>query len=98
MADSILKFKLSHLLIRLIALANLFHFLVGTYSRTYYEATRFDSDVDIIVLFWLFASSFILILWVGLEVLWLRTANVLLPGERKSIAIDGLFALIWFFT
>jgi hypothetical protein len=94
--EATLKYKLSHIFLRVLAAACLLHFLLAEYSQTYYSATNAtDPDVRLILLTLLMASTFILPLYVIFEALWMRGEW---RGRRRHLLIDAAFAAAWFFT
>lgn len=91
-----LKYKLSHIIVRVVAATCLIHFLLAGYSRTYYSATKAnDPDVSLILLTLLMASTFILPLYVLFEALWMHGAR---HGRHGHLLIDAVFAAVWFLT
>jgi uncharacterized membrane-anchored protein len=97
MKDTILKYKVSHVLIRIIAIAQIAYLLLGIFSKRFYEATKLDSDWDAILWMWLLASLLVLPFCVGLEGLWYFVAKSegRAPKEGISILIDAGLVLVW---
>jgi hypothetical protein len=89
-----LKYLLLHLVLRVIVGINIAHLSLGTFSRSYFQATKrlFRSGIDVK---WMLASSVILPLYVLLEMWWmLRTGSS--RSKTKGLLIDGGLALLWF--
>ena len=97
MKDSLLKYKVSHVLLRVIALAQTAYLLLGMYSKSFYAATKLGSDWDAILQIWLLASLLLLPFFVGLEGLWYFVAKSegRAPKERSAILIDAGFVCGW---
>jgi hypothetical protein len=101
MPESLIKFRASHFIVRIAAAVSVTHFLIGSFSRPYYEATRFaDPDVELLFAIVLMASTVVLPVLVGLEFLWLYAGAIgaNFKRERNSILVDGCFAAIWCVT
>ena len=100
MKDPTLKYKVSHVLIRFITIAQITYLLVGTFSKRFYEASKLDSDWDAILWIWLMASLLVLPFFVGLESLWYLAARSDGRGTKEgaSILIDAGMVLVWMAT
>jgi hypothetical protein len=84
------KYRVSHLLVRLIAFANIAHLLL-TFQPSYFRAKiNLFNGIDI---YWMLASSFLLPLYVGFETWWMFRAK---PSQKRSLLIDWLVAVLWF--
>lgn len=84
-----LKYRLSHLAVRLIVIINLAHLSLSFY-HPYFRATKSlvrRADLD-----WLMISSVLLPLYCLIETLWMRRA---LPSQKKDLLIDWAFAITW---
>ena len=96
MADVALRYRLSHIVLRVLSAACLIHFLLGEYSPTYYSATKpADGNMGFLLLSLLAASTFALLLYVLCEALWMRGDW---HSRRKQLLIDAAFATAWFIT
>ncbi len=91
MVEYILKFKISHWILRLIVIILIVDmFLDEYYSPYYYDWFRQRGLAD--VMFALTTASLLIIpLFVGLEFWWMRR----IESERKALAIDALFAIAY---
>jgi hypothetical protein len=90
MADYPLKYRLSHLLVRLVATVNIAHLLLLAYRPYFRAANNFLGWMDIK---WMMASSFLLPLYVGFETWWMFRVE---PSQKRALLIDWAFAVIWF--
>lgn len=88
-----LKYRLSHLALRLIVTINIAH-LSLSFNPAYFQAIKpiFRNGFDIK---WMLVSSVILPLYVLFEMWWmLRTGSSSL--KTRGLLIDGALALAWF--
>ena len=85
-----LRYRLSHLAVRLIVAVNIAHLLLLTY-RPYFRAVT--NHVGWIDEKWMMVSSFLLPLYVGVETWWMFRAE---PSQKKPLLINWAVAVIWF--
>lgn len=89
--ESPLSYRVSHLVVRVIATINVVHLLLGYYPPYFQAELRvFPGAVDI---YWMLASSLLIPLYVGFETWWMFRAQ---PSQKRAIMIDWLFATVWF--
>lgn len=84
-----LRYRLSHLAVRLIAAVNVTHLLLLGYQPYFRAANHFLGWIDIK---WMVASSFLLPLYVGFETWWMFGLE---PSQKKPLIIDWVLAIIW---
>lgn len=94
MTKSLLRYRLSHLVVRLVAIFNIAALVFGTLHPTFFQALRRLQLLNEGVAKWLIASTLLIPLYVAFEAWWMRNAK----SERREILIDAALALAWFFT
>lgn len=94
MAEQALRLKLSHLMVRSIAIFNIITLALDVFYPAYHQMQS-QWDIDSILVWWYFASSLILPLYVGIGIWWASRKAVL---ESKEFSIDAWFAAAWFLT
>src|SRR5574341_16416 len=85
-------YSLLHLGGRLIVVINLAHLGLSFYGPYFRLTHRLFRGVD---LDWLMSSSFLLRTFCVFESFWMRGAD---QSQRRSIAIDWLFVILWLFV
>lgn len=93
MDKSLLKRRLSHLMLRLLVIVNLADLIFGTFYPEYFHViNQFLPGKAVII--WLATSTFLLPLYVGLEVWWMRS----IKSEVRELLIDAALVIVWFLT
>ena len=93
MESSPLSYKLSHLVVRVIVAINILHLSLSFYHPYFQAGLRlFPQGGDI---YWMFASSILLPLYVAFETWWMYRAE---PSQKRALLIDWLLAGLWFVT
>ena len=85
-----LRYRLSHLAVRLIAAVNIAHLLLLGYRPYFRAVTNHFGWIDEK---WMMVSSFLLPLYVGFETWWMFRAEL---SQKRALLIDWAFAVIWF--
>jgi hypothetical protein len=85
-------YKFSHRLVRLTVMANLIALALTELSSDAYRFLR-QAHLGSVMLVWFVASSFILLMYVLAETLWMLRDDL---RERRAILIDACFAATWF--
>jgi hypothetical protein len=88
-AGHALRYRLSHLVVRVVATVNIAHLLLLGYRPYFRAANHFLGWIDIK---WMIASSLLLPLYVGFETWWMFGAE---PSQKKPLLIDWVVAVIW---
>lgn len=86
-----LHHKLSHLLVRVVATANLADLLLATLYQPYFRSLE-RSHLGNTIVKEQIASSLLLPLFVGFEAWWMRKSEV----DRNPLLVDGAFVIVWF--
>ena len=94
MGKSPLKYRLSHLVVRLVAVLNIANLIFSSLYPAYFQTLRRLQLLNWEMAEWLIASSLLLPLYVALEAWWMRNAR----SERREMLVDAALALAWFFT
>jgi hypothetical protein len=88
-----LKYRISHLALRLIATVNIAHLFFATISQNYFlAAKRFFHSADVT---WMIVSSIVLPLYVLFEIWWMRGTGPS-PAKRKELLLDTGISVVWF--
>ena len=89
-AERHLSYRLSHTVVRSLAVLNIGIWLIDMASPRYAHALA-NAPQNKFFVGWLFISTLALPLCTGIEVVWMRTAH----GERRALWIDGILAVAW---
>lgn len=91
MEQSPIKYRVSHLAVRIITTIHIVHLLLGYYPPYFQKTLRiFPQAGDI---YWMLASSLLIPLYVGFETWWMFRAE---PSQKRALFIDWAIAVIWF--
>jgi len=90
------KFRLAHVLVRVVAILNLTHLLLLGYQPYFQWADRFFGQFTTrwIDVKWMLVSSFLIPLYVGLETWWMFRDRL----QKRALVVDWVIAVIWFAT
>ncbi len=91
MPERPVQYRLSHLVVRLIAAINLADLGLATLYPPYFHALDRTYLGEVMVK-WEIASSLLLPLFVGFEAWWMRKSKL----ESRASLIDTAFAAVWF--
>jgi hypothetical protein len=89
-AERHLSYRLSHILVRLLALLNIGIWIIDIALPRYAHALA-NAPKNKSLVGWLFISTIALPLCTGVEVAWMRSVY----GERRALWIDGILAAAW---
>jgi len=85
-----LKYRLAHLVVRIITIVNIAHLLMLGYQPYFRAANHLLGWID---LKWMLVSSLLLPLYVGFETWWMFGAA---PSQKRALVIDWVLAGLWF--
>jgi len=85
-----LRYRLSHLFVRLVATVNIAHLVLSFYPP-YYRATLRIFGMSQIN--WMSAAALLLPLYVGFETWWMFGVK---PSQRKALLVDWVVTVAWF--
>jgi hypothetical protein len=81
---------LSHLTVRVLAVASIIDLVVSELSPGY-SHTVANGPLGGVLTIWWIGSSIVLPLYVGFEFWWMRDC----PGERRALLVDAALAVAW---
>jgi hypothetical protein len=90
MSTYLMKYRLSHLVVRIVTIVNIAHLLMLGYQPYFRAANHLLGWIDFK---WMMVSSFLLPLYVGFETWWMFRGE---PSQKRALVIDWLLAVGWF--